>query len=63
MKKLGRSVSANVAARVNTAKAVNVGSTGARRTASSTQHVRIRQDGHETVEESETIETNVESED
>lgn len=63
MKKLGRSVSANVAGRVNTAKAVNVGSEGAGRTVSSIQRVRIRQNGRETIEESETIETNVESED
>ena len=63
MNGLGDAVRANVAGRVNIAKAVNIGSKGARRMSSSRQTVRIKQDGETTIEDSESIETNVESED
>ena len=44
----------NVAGRVNAAVAGNVGSRGSVHAVSSTQHVRIRQEGGETAEESVT---------
>lgn len=51
----------NTAGRTNIVLAANVGEPGATQGASSTQHVRIRQRNGETVEETETIETRLES--
>jgi len=55
-----RSTSVNIAGRVNIAKAINIASEGARRTASSRQDTRIRQRDGQTVVESESTETRVE---
>jgi hypothetical protein len=50
----------NVTGRTNVARSVNVGGKGSQRSVSSKQRVRIRQNGEESYEESETTETVVE---